>query len=950
MINTVTDYKDTLNLPKTAFPMRANLSQREPKMLEDWYARDLYAEIRERTEGRKKFVLCDGPPYANGQIHLGHAVNKVLKDIIVKSKTLSGFDAPYIPGWDCHGLPIEHQVEKKKGKAGDKLSAAEFRQACREYALQQVGTQREDFKRLGVLGDWDRPYLTLDPVFEAEQIRGFGQIIANGHLHRGYKPVHWCLDCGSALAEAEVDYEDKQSEAIDVKFVVSDTEAFYQRVPAVAVDATPLSVPIWTTTPWTLPANQAVALGGDIDYVLVEASVNGHRERMLLAQGLAESALERYGAQDPNILAEVKGGALAGLELRHPFYARLVPLILADYVTLEAGTGAVHTAPGHGHDDFISGIANDLPLDNPVDGRGVYLDGTELFGGVHIYKANQLIVETLEQSGNLLCHRPVEHSYPHCWRHKTPLIFRATPQWFISLDQNRLRGDALAAIDTVQWIPEWGKQRIQGMVETRPDWCISRQRTWGVPIPLFTHRDTDEIHPDTLRLIGEISERIESDGIDAWFEMDAAELLGADADTYQKVTDTMDVWMDSGMVHHCLSVSRDEIDSPVDLYLEGSDQHRGWFQSSLLTSVAMHGTAPYRQALTHGFTVDDKGRKMSKSLGNQVVPQKVINALGADVLRLWVAATDYSGEMYVSDEILKRMSDSYRRMRNTARFLLGNLHGFDPARHQLPVDQLISLDRWAVGCAARLQRSIEQAYDRYDFHSIYQALHNFCVVDMGGFYLDIIKDRLYTTGTDSHPRRSAQTAMFLIAESMTRWIAPIMSFTAEEIWREMPGERDASVFLATWYGLPDPDATEKGPVNWESLIRVRESVLKALEDLRIAEVIGPGLDASVEVFAEEPLLGQLQQLGDELRFVFITSEANARPMVERPQHDGAGAHAGRIVFEGDGFCVVVAATAFEKCIRCWHRRPEVGQVPGHPEICERCASNVEGSGEERLYA
>ena len=946
----MTDYKDTLNLPKTAFPMRANLAQREPKMLDDWYGQNLYTEIRRRTAGRKKFVLCDGPPYANGQIHLGHAVNKVLKDIIVKSKTLSGFDAPYIPGWDCHGLPIEHQVEKKKGKAGDKLSAAEFRQACRQYALQQVDAQREDFKRLGVLGDWDRPYLTLDPAFEAEQVRGFGRIIANGHLHRGYKPVHWCLDCRSALAEAEVDYQDKRSEAIDVKFGVTDPASFYQRIPSVVADATPLSVPIWTTTPWTLPANQAVALGDDIDYVLVEASIKGNPERMLLAQGLADSALERYDAKDPKILAGVKGEALAGLELQHPFYARVVPVILADYVTLDAGTGAVHTAPGHGHDDFTSGVANDLPLENPVDGRGVYVDGTELFGGMHIYKANELIVETLEQSGNLLCHRPVEHSYPHCWRHKTPLIFRATPQWFISLDQNGLRGDALAAIDTVEWIPEWGKQRIQGMVGTRPDWCISRQRTWGVPIPLFTHRETDEIHPDTPRLIEEVSACIESHGIDAWFEMNAADLLGPDADTYQKVTDTMDVWMDSGMVHHCLSVSRDEIDSPVDLYLEGSDQHRGWFQSSLLTSVAMHGTAPYRQALTHGFTVDDKGRKMSKSLGNQVVPQKVINALGADVLRLWVAATDYSGEMYVSDEILKRMSDSYRRMRNTARFLLGNLHGFDPARHQLPTDQLISLDRWAVGSAARLQRSIQDAYDRYDFHSIYQTLHNFCVVDMGGFYLDIIKDRLYTTGTDSHPRRSAQTAIFLIAEAMTRWIAPIMSFTADEIWHEMPGDRDASVFFSTWYELPDPDDTRGMVVNWAPLIQVRDSVLKALEDLRIAEVIGSGLDASVEVFAEGLLLEQLLQLGDELRFVFITSEAKARPAQERPRVQEQASEGGQVVLEGDGFWIVATATEFEKCVRCWHRRPEVGEVPGHPEICERCARNVEGPGEARQFA
>jgi isoleucyl-tRNA synthetase len=942
----VTDYKDTLNLPKTAFPMRANLSQREPKMLEDWYARDLYAEIRRHTAGRKKFVLCDGPPYANGQIHLGHAVNKVLKDIIVKSKTLSGFDAPYIPGWDCHGLPIEHQVEKKKGKAGDKLTPAEFRQACRQYALQQVDTQREDFKRLGVLGDWDRPYLTLDPAFEAEQVRGFARIIANGHLHRGYKPVHWCLDCRSALAEAEVDYQDKRSEAVDVRFMVADLQAFYARMTSVAADETPVSVPIWTTTPWTLPANQAVALGDEIDYVLVEATINGVNERLLLAQGLADTALERYGAENPKILAEVKGEALKGIDLQHPFYARVVPVILADYVTLDAGTGAVHTAPGHGHDDFASGVANDLPLDNPVDGRGVYIEGTELFGGMHIFKANKLIVETLEQSGHLLRHQPVEHSYPHCWRHKTPLIFRATPQWFVSLDQKNLRADALAAIDTVKWIPEWGQERIQKMVGTRPDWCISRQRTWGVPIPLFTHRETDEIHPDTPRLIAEVADRIQSEGIDAWFELDASELLGSDAEKYEKVTDTMDVWMDSGMVHHCLSVSRDEIDSPVDLYLEGSDQHRGWFQSSLLTSVAMYGTAPYRQALTHGFTVDDKGRKMSKSLGNQVVPQKVINALGADILRLWVAATDYSGEMYVSDEILKRMSDSYRRMRNTARFLLGNLHGFDPDRDQLPIDELVSLDRWAVDCASRLQQSIEKAYDRYDFHSIYQALHNFCVVEMGGFYLDVIKDRLYTTGVDSHSRRSAQTAIFIIAEAMTRWIAPIMSFTAEEIWREMPGDRDASVFLSTWYELPGSEAASAATINWTPLILVRDTVLKALEELRVAEVIGSGLDASVEVFAEGELLEQLQQLGDELRFVFITSEAVARPAQERQQVSDAGS----TLFEGDGFWVAATATAHEKCVRCWHRRPEVGDVPGHPEICQRCTDNIDGPDEVRQFA
>ncbi len=933
----MTDYKDTLSLPKTSFPMKANLAQREPALLADWYAQDLYGQIRRRTAGRKKFVLCDGPPYANGQIHLGHAVNKVLKDIIVKSKTLSGFDAPYIPGWDCHGLPIEHQVEKKQGKVGEKLDAAAFREACRQYALQQVDTQREDFKRLGVLGDWDRPYLTLDPAFEAEQVRGFARIIENGHLLRGYKPVHWCLDCRSALAEAEVDYADKTSTALDVKFEVADRQAFYARIASPADDAS-VSIPIWTTTPWTLPANQAVALGEDIDYVLVGATIQGRPERLVLAAALAEGVLARYGAVDAQMIADLKGGTLAGLMLKHPFYAREVPVILAEYVTLDAGTGAVHTAPGHGHDDFASGLVNDLPLDNPVDGRGVYVDGTELFAGTHIYKANEEIVDLLGKSGHLLCNRPLQHSYPHCWRHQTPVIFRATPQWFVSLDQNGLRDASLQAIKTVKWIPGWGEQRIEGMVAARPDWCISRQRTWGVPIPLFAHRETDEIHPDTPRLLHEVAERIAKQGIEAWFELDAEELLGDDAANYAKVTDTMDVWMDSGMVHHCLAMSRDEIDSPADLYLEGSDQHRGWFQSSLLTSVAMGGQAPYRQALTHGFTVDEKGRKMSKSLGNQVVPQKVINALGADNLRLWVAATDYSGEMSASDEILKRMTDSYRRMRNTARFLLGNLHDFDPLLHAVAIDDMVSLDRWAVGRATELQGAVTDAYDRYQFHEIYQALHNFCVVDMGGFYLDVIKDRLYTTGAESRPRRSAQSAIFLIAEAMVRWLAPILSFTADEIWREMPGERDVSVFLATWFELPVPSVQDD--LDWDRLIGVRETVSKALEDLRAADVIGSGLDASVEIFADDALLAQLTRLGDELRFVFITSDARARPAADRPADAVAG----------EDHWVAAAATEFQKCIRCWHRRPDVGSVSGHPEICARCAANVDGPGEVRRFA
>jgi isoleucyl-tRNA synthetase len=938
----MTDYKDTLNLPQTAFPMRANLANREPAMLKRWYEEDFYGQIRAAAKGREQFVLLDGPPYANGKIHLGHAVNKILKDIVVRSRTLAGFDAPYIPGWDCHGLPIELQVEKKKGKVGTKLDASQFRQACRDYALRQVDSQREDFKRLGVLGDWDNPYLTLDPGFEAEQVRGFAQIIANDHLQRGYKPVHWCLDCGSALAEAEVEYQDKTSTAIDVRFPVLDIEELFERAGTSlkalnAEEELSASVPIWTTTAWTLPANQAVALGPDLAYVLVEATIEGKRELLVLAEGLAEEALTRFGATSSQVLAEFNGAVMHGLVLQHPFVDRRVPVINTDFVTIETGTGAVHIAPGHGHDDFAAGLANDLPLENPVAGNGVYLDSTEHFGGQHIYKASKGIVDMLAGNYYLLHANDFVHSYPHCWRHKTPLIFRATPQWFVSLDQNGLRRDALEAIEQVQWIPDWGKQRIDAMVEGRPDWCISRQRTWGVPIPLFVHRESGELHPDTPELLDKVAARIEEHSIDAWFELDPAELLGDAAGDYDKVMDTMDVWMDSGMVHHCLSASRAEIPGQVNLYLEGSDQHRGWFQSSLLTSVAMHGRAPYQQCMTHGFTVDEKGHKMSKSLGNTIAPQEVVNNLGADVLRLWVAATDYSGEMSVSDEILKRMSDSYRRMRNTARFLLGNLHGFDPASDIVPTAELVDLDRWAVQRAAALQSAVLAAYEEYAFHRVYQELHNFCVVDMGGFYLDIIKDRLYTTGADSHPRRSAQTAMYHIAEAMVRWLAPILSFTAEEIWNELPGERVPSVLLTTYQDLPAGGDTA---VDWEQLIDVRTVVDKALEDLRNAGDIGSPLEAVVTVYADSSLRETLEQLGDELRFVFITSDAAVAGLADAPAD----------ALAGNGFSVAVGASEHEKCIRCWHRRADVGSVAGHAEICGRCAGNVDGPGEQRAWA
>ncbi len=930
------DYKNTVNLPETAFPMKADLARREPDMLAWWDEHRTYEKLRAIAQDRPKFILHDGPPYANGAIHIGHAVNKILKDVIVKSRTLDGFDAPYVPGWDCHGLPIEHAVEKVRGREMKQLDARAFRQACREFAMQQVDVQRKDFIRLGVMGDWFNPYLTLAPRYEAEQLRAFAQIIRNGHLYKGYKPVHWCIDCRSALAEAEVEYEERTSPSIDVRFDVVDGADLARRFAVQALPPGRASIVIWTTTPWTLPANQAVALGPDLEYQVLAVTTPAGPEVLVLAAGLAAAALARYGAGPPTPLATVVGRDLEGLQLRHPLDGRAVPVIVGEHVTLEAGTGAVHTAPAHGLDDYRVGRRYGLPEDNPVDDRGVYVPGTPLFAGQHVNAANPQVVERLREAGQLLHASEFRHSYPHCWRHKTPLIFRATPQWFISLDQNGLRADALAALAEVRFVPDWGAQRIEGMVAGRPDWCISRQRNWGVPIPLFLHRHTGELHPETPALLEAVARRMDTRGIEAWFELDPAELLGDAAPDYAKVTDTMDVWMDSGVVHHCVPAARPGLGFPADLYLEGSDQHRGWFQSSLLTAVAMTGRAPYRQVLTHGFTVDEKGRKMSKSLGNVVAPQQVVSTLGADILRLWIAATDYRGEIGVSDEILKRMADSYRRIRNTARYLLGNLDGFDPAAHALPVDALTALDRWALGRAAALQQELVAAYDSYEFHRVYQLLHNFCVVDLGAFYLDVLKDRLYTTGRDSVPRRAAQTVLWHLAEAMVRWLAPVLSFTAEEIWRALPGGRPASVLLTTWHAFP---ALPPAEVDWERLIAVREVVARVLEALREAGTIGSGLEATVTVFAAGDLAAELGRLGEELRFVFITSGAAVAPLADAPP----GAEG------GDGFRVVARASTDPKCVRCWHRRPDVGAVPAHPEACGRCASNVDGPGETRRW-
>jgi len=944
----VTDYKDTLNLPQTAFPMKADLAKREPDLLRYWRDLDLYHRQRAEFAGRPKFVLHDGPPYANGVIHIGHAVNKVLKDIIVKSRTLSGFDAPYVPGWDCHGLPIEQVVEKKLGKVGVKVDAAEFRNACRAFAAEQVASQSADFQRLAVLGDWANPYLTMDFRTEADIVRSLAKIIANGHLHRGSKPVHWCIDCGSALAEAEVEYEDRESLAIDVRFPVANPEALLARLHHVEGHdgKGAVSVVIWTTTPWTLPANRAVAVNPGFEYVLVQVETDRGRERLLVAEPLLKESLARWQIDDDQIIAYGPGRDLEGLMLRHPFYDREVPIILGDHVTTEAGTGAVHTAPAHGQEDYAVGSRYGLPVDNPVGPDGKFVADTPLFAGLHVFAANERVIETLKAHAMLLRIARIKHSYPHCWRHKTPVIFRATPQWFISMEQHGLRARALEEIKKVRFTPDWGEARIQGMVANRPDWCISRQRYWGVPITLFIHHQTGELHPNTLELMEQVAQRIEQGGINAWFELDPAELLGADAANYTKTPDTLDVWFDSGTTHLSVLDRRPELHFPADLYLEGSDQHRGWFQSSLLASVAMRGIAPYRGLLTHGFTVDAQGRKMSKSMGNVVAPQKVVNSLGADVLRLWVAATDYRAEMGVSDEILKRMADSYRRMRNTARFLLANLNGFDPAQHLLPPEQMLALDRWAVDRTWRLQAEILEAYNQYQFHVIYQRVHNFCSMDLGSLYLDIIKDRQYTTGRDSIARRSAQTAMQHILEAMTRWLAPILSFTAEEIWRNLPGERGPSVFLTTWYeglfAVGDEEALNAA--YWDRLITVREAVSKELEKLRVAGGIGSGLDAEVDLYGDGEWAADLGGIGDELRFFLITSYARIQPLAVKP------GDAVEIQVNGQTLAIRVTPSAHPKCVRCWHHRKDVGHNAEHPELCGRCVENAFGAGEERRFA
>ncbi|WP_293266584.1 isoleucine--tRNA ligase [Neptunomonas sp.] len=943
----MTDYKATLNLPDTEFPMRGNLAKREPDMLKKWQEMGLYQRIREINAGRPKFILHDGPPYANGNIHLGHAVNKVLKDIIIKSKTLDGFDAPYVPGWDCHGLPIEHKVEVTHGK---NMGSDKTRELCRSYAHEQIEGQKDDFIRLGVFGDWANPYKTMDFANEAGEIRALGKMVEGGYVFKGLKPVNWCFDCGSALAEAEVEYADKKSSAIDVAFECKDTEKLAAAFGLAALDKPAFSV-IWTTTPWTIPANQAMNVHPEFDYALVDT---GDRY-LLLAAELVDSCLERYELQG-SIAAKATGVALEHIAFQHPLYDRESPIYLADYVALDAGTGIVHSSPAYGVDDFVTcrsyGMAFEQIL-SLVKADGVYIDDLADFGGLSIWAANPKIVEKLRENQRLLTHKTITHSYMHCWRHKTPLIYRATAQWFVGMDKQAnsgatLRESAIEAIEQTQFVPAWGKPRLHSMIANRPDWCISRQRNWGVPIPFFLHKETGELHQNTVALMEKVALRVEKEGIEAWFKLDATELLGDEAGQYEKVTDTLDVWFDSGTTHwHVMRGSHPmghDQGPRADLYLEGSDQHRGWFHSSLLTGCAIDGHAPYKELLTHGFTVDEKGYKMSKSLGNTVAPQEVTGTLGADILRLWVASTDYSGEMAVSKQILQRTADSYRRIRNTSRFLLANLNGFDPVTDLVAPKDMLALDRWAVDATARLQEKVKESYASYRFLDVYQQVHHFCVQELGGFYLDIIKDRQYTTKADSLVRHSCQTALYHIAQAITRWIAPILSFTSEEIYAALPGkDKSESIFFETWYeGLFELDAEVAFDREyWARIFEVKSAVNKVLEEARNEKLVKASLSTEATLYVSDSIMTDLERLGSELRFVLITSEAALKPLSDAKDARDT---------ELEGMKVALKASEHVKCERCWHHREDVGAHAEHPALCNRCVENVYGEGEARQFA
>jgi isoleucyl-tRNA synthetase len=936
--------KYPVNLLDTPFPMRGDLARREPQWVRQWEENDIYGKIRAASRGRPKFVLHDGPPYANGDIHLGHAVNKILKDMIVKARNLAGFDAAYVPGWDCHGMPIEIQIEKRYGK---NLPATEVQTRARAYAAEQIERQKVEFKRLGVLGDWDNPYKTMNFGNEADEIRALARIMERGYVYRGLKPVNWCFDCGSALAEAEVEYKDRTDPAIDVGFAFDDTAALARVFGLAALPREDGKAVIWTTTPWTIPANQALNVHPEIEYSLVDTPAG----LLLLASERIAPCLQAYGLEG-SVIASTAGASLAGLRLRHPLWAvhpgyrRLSPIYLGDYVTLDTGTGIVHSAPAYGIEDFVSCKAHgmsDADIIGPVMGDGRYMESLPLFGGLDIWEANAKIIAELEAAGSLLRSQSYPHSYMHCWRHKTPIIYRATSQWFAGMDLTpaagglTLRETALAGVEATRFFPAWGKQRLSSMIANRPDWTLSRQRQWGVPMAFFVHRETGELHPRTVELLEEVAKRVAQGGIEAWQSLDPRELLGDEADTYEKNRDTLDVWFDSGTTHwHVLRGShRDALQFPADLYLEGSDQHRGWFHSSLLTASMLDGRPPYKALLTHGFTVDGQGRKMSKSLGNGMEPQEVVNKLGAEIIRLWVAATDYSGELSISDEILKRVVESYRRIRNTVRFLLANLSDFDFARDAQPVGDWLEIDRYAVALAASLQSEVLAHYESYEFHPVVAKLQTFCSEDLGGFYLDVLKDRLYTMGAESPARRSAQTALYHIASGLLHLIAPFLSFTAEEAWQILRPGAD-TIFTGLYHDYPAvanaPGLLEK----WQMLRDVRGEVTRTLEEARAAGAIGSSLQAEVAIRAGGARYDALASLGDDLKFVLITSAAG----IERAD-DAENA---------DAVAVAVTPSPQPKCERCWHHRADVGVAPEHPTLCGRCFSNLFGAGEARSAA